>query len=114
MTAITGDMRAAEKGHSDGQSGLPTTGLAPRVWRTLFSLFVGVALVTFLTWTVVVYSYKLTSLQERLDSLERQCDMTEQRLHRYVEEHLDKLLEKVGLWSVVRSSDTTRWQQRVY
>ena len=93
MTVDTSSMRAAEKGDSIH----PSTGLSPRLWRTLFSLFVGVAFVTFVACTVVMYNYKLASLQDRLDSLERRCDITEERVHRYVEEHLDTLLEKVGL-----------------
>lgn len=96
MTVDTSDMRAAEKGYRDGRSAHPSTGLVSRLWRTLFAIFVGVALVTFLVWTIVIYSNKLTSLQERLDSLERLCDNTEERVHRYVEERLEKL-DKVGL-----------------
>ena len=94
MTVDTSSMRAAEKGDSAHPS---TTGLSHRLWRTLFSLFVGVAFVTFVACTVVMYSYKLASLQDRLDSVERRCYLTEERVQRYVEEHLDKLLEKVGL-----------------
>ena len=54
------------------------------------------ALIGFSAWTVILYSYRLLRLQERVQSLEEQCQLTEHLVQQYLDKHLDKLVEQVS------------------
>ncbi len=73
-------------------------GTCSRVGRRVLLLLFVTALVGFSAWTVMLYSFKLLKLQERLDKLEHNTAdiLTREALQNYVDEHLERLVEEVS------------------
>ena len=63
--------------------------------RTILVVLLAVVLLALAAWTIVLYSIKLVSLQDRVTKLESQCELNELHVQKYIDEKLDKLLEKV-------------------
>ena len=55
----------------------------------------GFLILAVFAWLGTVYCLRLTGLQDRVDALEKQFADVDQRTQRYLDEHLDVLLQKV-------------------
>ena len=82
--------------NGSGKSGVPDARNSFINWtRTIFVVILSLILVALAAWTVVLYSIKLVALQDRVSTLETQCQLNEQNVQKYIDDKLDKLLEEV-------------------
>ena len=84
--------------NGSGKSGAPDARNSFINWtRTIFVVILSLILVALAAWTVVLYSIKLVALQDRVSTLETQCQLNEQNVQKYIDDKLDKLLEEVRI-----------------
>ena len=92
-----GSVRPPSPGVNLAKPGM--AGTCSRIGRTLLVILAFVALLGFSAWTVVLYSVKLSSLQQRVDSLEQKLQFNDENLEvnlqKYIEVNLDKLIDQV-------------------
>ena len=84
--------------NGSGKSGVPDARNSFINWTRTILIFVvilSLILVALAAWTVVLYSIKLVALQDRVSTLETQCQLNEQNVQKYIDDKLDKLLEEV-------------------
>ena len=58
------------------------------------------ALVTYIVWLITMYSSKLSTLQERVTELERNCVLNEQTVQDLIAQNVDKLLQEVRRYKI--------------
>ena len=58
------------------------------------------ALVTYTVWLITMYSSKLSTLQERVTELERNCVLNEQTVQDLIAQNVDKLLQEVRRYKI--------------
>ena len=85
---------SGSKGSSGGR-GPSRTGVLSTWTRTIFVVVLSLVLVALAAWTVVLYSIRLVALQDRVSSLETQCQLNELNIQKYIDDKLDKLLAEV-------------------
>lgn len=70
-----------------------------RLGRGLLVAVLGLILLGFCSWTIILYSVKLLRLQERVEYLENkiqeQDKMIPEQIQRYLDTHLDSMVQKV-------------------
>ena len=74
-------------------------GVLLRLIRTIVLVLVTLILLGFTIWTVLLYTNKLISLQERVQLLEEQWESREVNIEQYIDSKIDKLLEQVSMVS---------------
>ena len=87
-----------EKGRppSPGLVARSRPGLWTRWGRGVLVVIGGVLVLSLASWTMVLYSLRLSRLQDRVDALEKQCK-SHRTMEQMMEERLDLLLHQVGL-----------------
>ncbi|ELT99649.1 hypothetical protein CAPTEDRAFT_213361 [Capitella teleta] len=82
----------------DGRKACSSSGKWSRFGRGLLVTVLGLILLGFCSWTVILYSVKLLKLQERVEYLEtrikQQDDVIPQHIQKYLDTHLDALIQK--------------------
>ena len=70
-------------------------GLTAKICHKLPMILFFTTLIGFSAWTVILYSYRLLRLQERVDTLEGKCQMNDLVIQKYLDDHLEQLVEQV-------------------
>ena len=79
-----------------GKGALPSARNSFVTWtRTILLVVLFLILVVLAAWTIVLYNIKLVALQDRVSTLEVQCQLNEQNVQKYIDDKLDELIEEV-------------------